>query len=130
MCTVNLNDSLYNSLLYALHAVKFFVKHLTGILWINCLKIIALPLDIHHNRKRTLRMALLLWGNLVRTGYSQISSRPQTNIVWKCLSCTCQKVCNALKASDLHIIAKLFFIFIFSLFCWCIACKQTVNHKL
>ena len=130
MCTVDLNDRLNNSLLYFLHSIQFFIQNSSCFIRIDRFKVIALPLNIHHNRKSSLCVTALFLRDLVRTCNCKISSCPQTNVIWKCASCACHKVCNALNTCKLHVIPGFFLLVIIDLFFRRITCKQTLNHKL
>ena len=130
MCTVDLNDRLNNSLLYFLHSIQFFIQNSSCFIRIDCFKVIALPLNIHHNRKCSLCVTALFLRNLVRTCNCKISSCPQTNVIRKCTSCACHKVCNTLNTCKLHVISGLFLLLISGFFCRCVTCKQPLNHKL
>ena len=130
MCTVDLNDRLYDSLLYFLHSIQFFIQNPSRFIRIDCFKVIALPLNIHHNRKCSLCVAALFLRNLVRACNRKISSCPQTDVIRKCTTCACHKVCNALNTCKLHVIPGFFLLVIIDLFFRRITCKQTLNHKL
>ena len=130
MCTVDLNDRLYDSLLYFLHSIQLFIQNSSRFIRIDCFKVITLPLNIHHDRKCSLCVTALFLRNLMRTCNCKISSCPQTNVIRKCTSCACHKVCNTLNTCKLHVISGLFLLVIIDLFFWRITCKQPLDHKL
>ena len=130
MCTVDLNDRLDDSLLYFLHSIQLFIQNSSRFIRIDCFKVITLPLNIHHNRKCSLCVTALFLRNLVRTCNCKISSCPQANVVWKCASCACHKVSNALNTCKLHVISDLFLLFVSCFFSRCVTCKQSFDHKL
>ena len=112
MGTVNLYDGFDNTLLYFLHAVELFIKNSACLRWINGLKIIALPLNIHHDRQGSLGVPLLLRGYLMGAGHSQVSSGPELNIVRKRTACTGHEISDALETGQLHVIAGLVLILV------------------
>ena len=59
MGSVDLNNGLDNTLFHPLHAIKFLIKDPAGLLRINSLEIIILPLNVHHNGQGTLGMSAL-----------------------------------------------------------------------
>ena len=107
MRPVNLNDRLNNALLDPLHTVKLFIQNPTRLSGVDGLKIIALPLHIHHDGKRPLRMTALLRRNLMGTRHRQVPACPQPDIIGERLPCTVHKIRNALQTGQLHAIADL-----------------------
>ena len=130
MGTIDLNNRLDDSLFYTLHSIKLFIQDTACFLRVNRFKVIMLPLNVHHNGKRSLCMASLLLRNLVGAGHCQISSCPEADIIRHGFSCTGHKVRNTLDAGQLHIVAVLILVFILIYFCRCAAYKKTVDHKL
>ena len=55
---------------------------------------------------------------------------PKADIIRKGSSRTVHEVCDTLKTGKLHIISCFVFIFIILLFCRCITCQKTLDHKL
>ena len=130
MGTVDLNDSLNDSLFYFFHSVKFFIQNTACLYRINRFKIIIFPLNIHHNGKCSLCMTSFFLGNLMRTCYCQIPSGPEADIVRHGPACTGHKISNALNAGKLHIISVFTFVLILRKFCRCTTCQETLDHKL
>ena len=95
MCPVDLDDRLDDSLLYLLHAVKLLVQNPPGLFRVNGLKIIVLPLNIHHNRERALGMTALLGADLAGAGHCQIPAGPELDVVRKGPACAGHEVCDA-----------------------------------
>ena len=130
MRTVDLDDRLDNSLFYLLHTVQFFIEDSSCFLRVDRLKVIALPLYIHHNRQCSLCMPSLFRRYLMGFCNRQVSSRPETNIIRQCFSGAGHKVGDALDTGQFHIIADFFCILIFLDLFRCIACQKTFYHKL
>ena len=130
MRTVDLNDCLNDPLFYTLHSIKLLIQDTACFLRINRLKIIMLPLNIHHDGKCSLGMASFLLRNLMRTGNCQISSCPETDIIRHSLSGTVHKVGDTLNTGKLHIVTVFFLLIVLIFFCRRTACKQTLDHKL
>ena len=59
MGTVNLDDRLDDPLLYPLHSIQLLIQDPSRLFRINGLKIVALPLDVHHDGQRSLGMTAL-----------------------------------------------------------------------
>ena len=130
MGTVDLNDRLDDTLFYTLHAIQFFIQNPTRFFRINGFKIIALPLNVHHNGQSSLGMSALFRRYFMGAGYSKVSACPQADVIRQRSSCTVHKIRNALDTGQLHIIAGLFLFFIHDTFCRCVTGKQTFDHKL
>ena len=130
MGTVNLYDGFDNTLLYFLHAVELFIENSAGFLRINGFKIIALPLNIHHNGQGPLGVTLFLRGYFMGAGHRQVSSGPELNIVRKCTACTGHEISDALETGQLHVVADLVLIFIRFFLGRRVAGKKPVDHKL
>ena len=130
MGPVDLNDGLNDTLFYPLHAVKLFIQNAAGLLRVDGLKIITLPLHIHHDGKRPLRMTAFFWRYLMGSCHRKVSSGPETDVVRQGSSCTIHKVRNTLKAGKLHVISGLFQALIALRFPGSIACKQALDHEL
>ena len=130
MSTINLNDRLNDPLFYTLHSIKLLIQDTACFLRINRLKIIMLPLNIHHDGKCSLGMASFLLRNLMRTGNCQISSCPETDIIRHSLSGTVHKVGDTLNTGKLHIVTVFFLLIVLIFFCRRTACKQPLDHKL
>ena len=105
MSPVYLDNGLNDSLLHALHAIELLIEYAPCLHRVNCLKVISLPLDIHHDGKCSLRMASLLRWYLAWTRNCQISSGPQKYIVRQCTACTGHEICDALYTGELHAVA-------------------------
>ena len=130
MSPVDLDDRLDNPLLHTFHPVQLFVQDLSRLHRIYGFKVIALPLDIHHNRERPLRMAAFFLRYFMRTGHSQISSGPETDIVGKRSSRTGHEIRNTLDTGEFHLIAGFFlFLTIRQIFRGA-AGKKPGDHKL
>ena len=130
MSTVNLDNRLNNPLLHLLHAVKLFIQNPPCLLRINSFEIVAFPLNIHHNRKRSLGMAPLFRGHFMRAGNCQIPSCPETDIIRQGSSRAGYKIRNALNTGQLHAVAGLFLILIRDLFRRSVTGEKPLNHKL
>ena len=112
MCAVDLDDRLDDPLFYPFHAVQFLVKYPARFFGIDRLKVVSLPLNIHHDGKRPLSMPALLRGHFVRTCHRQISPRPKPDIVWQSPARAVHKVRNALDAGQLHAVAGFLLILV------------------
>ena len=130
MCPVDLDDRLDDSLLYLLHAVKLLVQNPPCLFRVNGLKIIVLPLNIHHNRERALGMTALLRADLAGAGHCQIPTGPELDVVRKGPACAGHEVCDALKTGQLHLIAVFHLIFILQILRRGAAGQKPLNHKL
>ena len=130
MGTVNLDDRLDDSLLYALHSIEFLIEDTARFVRIDCFKIVTLPLNIHHDRECSLRVSALLRRYLVGTGYRKVTSCPQTDIIRQCSSRTVHEICDTLQTGQLHIVAVFILILIFNFIRRCAAREQTIDHKL
>ena len=114
MGTVDLDNGLHDTLFDPLHAVQFLIQDPSGFHGVNSLKIVALPLNVHHNGQGSLCMPSLLGRYLVGSCHCQVSSRPQADIFRHGLSGTGHEIGDTLKTGKLHIIAV--FPFVLALF--------------
>ena len=130
MGTVNLNDRLDDSLFYFLHSVKFFVKNTACLYRVDGFKVIILPLDVHHNGQCSLCMSSFFLRDLMGTCYGKVSSCPEADVIRHGPSRTGHKVCDALDTGELHVVALFILVLVLWKFCRCIACEQTLDHKL
>ena len=112
MCAVDLDDRLNDPLFYPLHTIQFLVEYPARFFRIDCLKIISLPLNIHHDGKRPLGMSALLGRHFVGTCDRQISPRPESDIVRQSPPRAVHKICDALDAGQLHAVAGLLLILV------------------
>ena len=76
VCSVNLNNCLNDSLFNTFHTKKLFVKNSSCFHRVNWFEVIALPLNIKHDRKCSLCMSFLFRSYLTWTGNNKIASCP------------------------------------------------------
>ena len=130
MCSVNLNNCFNYTLLNTLHSIELFIKDSSRLNRIDCFKVVALPLNIHHHGKCSLCMTSFFCCHFCRTCYCKISSCPESYIVRKRSSCASHKIKYTLKTCKLHIVSVFFCILIYFCDCRCITCKKSFYHKL
>ncbi len=130
MGTVDLNDRLDDSLFYALHAVQLLVEDAACLDRIDGLKIIALPLNIHHHGESALCVTALFWRNLMRACNGEVAACPQTDVVWQGSSGTVHEIGDGLDTGELHAVSGFLLILILNFFFRCIAGKESFDHKL
>ena len=130
MRAVDLDDCLHNTLFDAFHTVKFFIENTACSNRIDGFEVIALPLNVHHDGEGTLGMAAFFRGNFMGTCNGKVASCPQADIIRQGAAGTDHKVCDALKAGQLHIISIFRCLFLRHFFCRGTARLKTSDHIL
>ena len=130
MGTVDLDNRLDDPLFDLFHAVKFFIQDPPRFLRIDRRKIIALPLNVHHNGKCALSMPPLLSRHFVGAGNGKVSSCPETDVVRQCPSGTGHKIRDALNAGQLHAVPGFLLVLVREFLRRRITGKKAFDHKL
>ena len=130
MGPVDLNDGLDDALLDLLHPVELLVENPSRLHRVDRLKIVVLPLDIHHDGERPLRMPPLLRRDLLGPRNSQISPCPEPDIVRQGPPRAHEEVRDALQAGEPHDIALLLGLLVRKLRRRSAACKEPPDHEL
>ena len=130
MRSVDLNDRFDDPLLDLVHAVQFFIENFTRLHRVNRLEIIALPLHVQHDGKRSLRMPPFFRADLLRSCDSQVSPRPEPDIRRERPAGAGKEIRNALQACELHVIAFRVRVVVFLRFIERTALQEPCNHKL